>query len=255
VAGAAALLKAARPGLTTAQYKSLLVNTASPASGTVMQTGAGSLNMLAALQATAAVEPVAVDFSTGTSYPIVIRSIAISNVGAAPAVFEFTAIPQAGGPAPALTPGSLSLAPGQSGQVTVVLVADALPPGQYQGTINIDDTSNGLAIEAPYWYAVPSNVPAQITVLQTFKGASKGQQLVQNAVLFRVTDTSGIAMTSLQPVVTVISGGASVAGVTSADAFIPGAYSISLRPGPQGSTKTVLQVQAGDVSVDVTVPI
>jgi len=136
----------------------------------------------------------------------------------------------------------------------VTLSAAALPPGQYQGTIDIADTSSGVAIEAPYWYAVPSNIPAQITVLRISNGNLRGQQLA-NAVLFRVTDTSGIALTNIQPVVTVVSGAASVASVDSADNLIPGAYSISLHPGLQGSTKTVLQIRAGDVSMNVTVPI
>jgi subtilisin family serine protease len=254
VAGAAAMLKAATPGLTAAQYKSLLVNSASRASGTVVQTGAGSLNMLAALQATAAVAPVSVDFFVGNGSPVLARTIVISNVGAAATVFELTALPQAGGPAPALSPSSLSLAPGQSAQVMVALSAAALPPGQYQGMIDIADTSSGLAAHAPYWYAVPSDIPAQITVLQISKGNSQGQQL-RNVVLFRVTDTSGIELTNIQPVVTVVSGAASVDSVDLEDSFIPGAYSISLRPGLQGSsTKTVLQIQAGDVSMNVTVP-
>jgi minor extracellular serine protease Vpr len=253
VAGAAALLKAARPGLTNAQYKSLLVNTASPASGTIVQTGAGSLNMFAALQATAAVEPVAIDFFVGNGDPNVTGSLTVSNVSAVSTVFELTAVPQGGGPAPALTPSSVSLAPGQSAQVALKLSATALPPGQYQGTISIADTSNGVAIQAPYWYAVPSNIPAQITVLYISDSNPQIQQL-PGAVLFRVTDTSGIAQTNIQPVVTVISGASSVASVDLEDKIIPGAYGITLRPGPQGFTKTVLGIQAGDVSMNVTVP-
>ena len=48
VTGAAALLKAARPGLTAAQYRSLLVNSASPMEFSVQWTGAGRLNVSAA---------------------------------------------------------------------------------------------------------------------------------------------------------------------------------------------------------------
>src|SRR5207237_573129 len=54
VAGAAALLKAARPGLTAAQYRSLLINSATAVNADtppgVQQMGTGALNMLAALQ-------------------------------------------------------------------------------------------------------------------------------------------------------------------------------------------------------------
>ena len=252
VAGAAALLKAARPGLTNAQYKSMLVNTASPAPGGVAQSGAGILNMFNAVNAVAAVAPVAVDFFVGGGDPIVTRTLTVSNVGSASTTFALSVLPQNGGPAPRLSASSLTLAPGQSAPVAVNLTAAALPPGQYQGAILVADTSTGFTIQAPYWYAVPSNVPSQITLLQVSTSTGRGQQL-QNAVLFRVTDTSGIALTNIQPVATIASGPGLVSSVDSEDNIIPGAYSVTLR-GLQGSMKTVVTIQAGDVSMNVTIP-
>src|SRR5262249_5100422 len=99
VAGAAALLKSARPGLTNAQYKSLLVNAASPAAGTLMQTGAGTLNMFAALNATAAAAPTALDFFVGDGSPVLTQIFTISNAGSASTVFQLSVAPQAGAPA------------------------------------------------------------------------------------------------------------------------------------------------------------
>src|SRR6185437_4114480 len=64
VAGAAALIKQARPGLTAPQYRSLLINSAdrafsSPGSSAhIQQAGAGLLNVFAALNASATVSPV-----------------------------------------------------------------------------------------------------------------------------------------------------------------------------------------------------
>jgi subtilisin family serine protease len=62
VSGAAAVIKAARPGLTAAQYRSLLVNSAAPVSFPVQWTGAGFLDVNAALAGTVAVSPVSLSF-------------------------------------------------------------------------------------------------------------------------------------------------------------------------------------------------
>ena len=154
-----ALLKAARPGLTSAQYKSLIVNMAGAASGTAQQTGAGILDVFAALQGTAAAAPAALSFQSGGSSPNLSRNLTISNVGAAATVFQLSVAPLSGAPAPSLSATTFSLAPGASGQVTVNLSASSLQPGQYQGYILVADTSTGLAAQVPYWYAVSVRYP------------------------------------------------------------------------------------------------
>src|SRR6266851_5235262 len=69
LAGAAAVLKAARPGLTGDQYRSLLINTAGAWSGTAQETGAGILNLAAALRGTAAAFPTSLSFAKGDASP------------------------------------------------------------------------------------------------------------------------------------------------------------------------------------------
>ena len=91
VAGVAALLKSARPGLTTDQYRSLLINTASPISGTIQQHGAGSLNAGAALRSTLTAYPVALNFGTGGSEPSLERTLRITNTGTASETFALVA--------------------------------------------------------------------------------------------------------------------------------------------------------------------
>jgi subtilisin family serine protease len=72
-AGAAAVLKAARPGLTGQQYRSLLINSASPATvsdgvdATISQAGAGILNLAAAINGTAAAYPTSLNLGTGAA--------------------------------------------------------------------------------------------------------------------------------------------------------------------------------------------
>lgn len=68
VAGAAALIQAARPGLTSSQYASLLINSAVPivqdsgAPLTIQQSGAGFLNVLNALNSNIVVAPASISF-------------------------------------------------------------------------------------------------------------------------------------------------------------------------------------------------
>jgi minor extracellular serine protease Vpr len=246
VAGGAALLKAARPGLTAAQYRSLLINSASAASGTLQQTGVGILNMAAALNTTAAAAPATLSFQVKPS-----QVLTISNVSPGPAVFQLAAIPRAGAPAPALSASTVSLDPGASVQIGVNFTASTLPPGQYEGYIRVADLSSGVESHVPYWYATPSDIPVNITVLNASQGAVQTQS-GQDAVLFRVTDASGIAVTDIQPVVTVVSGSAVLNSVNSRNSLIPGAFGINLRLGPRRST-TVIRIQAGNVSKDVAV--
>lgn len=252
VAGAAAFLKSARPGLTNAQYKSLLVNSAGSAPGTVTQTGAGALNLSAALNATAAAAPTMIDFGKGGANPNLARALTISNTGAAPAAFELSAVPQGSAPIPALSGSALAMGPGESAQISLNLTASALSPGQYQGYIRIADTTAGREMRVPYWYAVPSGVPATITVLNLAQGSGQQAQR-QGALLFRVTDTAGIAMTNLQPAVTVVTGSATVSPVSLEDNLIPGAFAVTLRSTVRRIGSSVLRIRVGDVTKDVTV--
>ena len=252
VAGAAALLKAARPGLTNAQYRSLLINSAGAApSGTVLQTGAGILNMAAALNATAAAAPAELSFQVGDGNPNLSQSLTITNIGSSSTIFQLAAIPRGGAPPPALSSSSINLDPGASAQIAVNLMASALAPGQYEGYILAADTSTGLEAHVPYWYGVPSNTPAFITVLNANQGTVQAQS-GQDSVLFRVTDASGIALTNIQPVVTVVSGTGVLNSVNSRNSLIPGAFGINLRLGARRST-TVVQIQAGDITLQVPV--
>ncbi len=247
VAGAAALLKAARPGLTNAQYKSLLVNSASAGSGTAQQTGAGILDVFAALESTAALAPSALSFQAGGASPAVTRGLTITNVGAASTVFQLSTVPFAVGPSPSLSATTFSLAPGASGQVAVTLSASSLPAGQYQGYIQVTDTGTGLSEHVPYWYAVPSGVPVRITVLSATSASG---------ILFRVTDDAGIAVTDIQPVVSLVSGTATLGNVISRDAEIPGTFGVSLKGGGVKSMggMPVVKIAAGNVSAQVSVP-
>ncbi|HUJ20805.1 MAG TPA: S8 family serine peptidase [Bryobacteraceae bacterium] len=277
VAGAAALLQAARPGLTAAQYRSLLVNTASPGFASpgiparVQQAGTGTLDMLSAIQATSAASPASLSFGIGTGTVQQTKTLTISNVGTAAETFTIFAT-ERDAPSGPVPPGSrtaellatsgkqpsvnvattsLTLNPGASADVIVNLTGSGIGPGAYEGYVHVVGGSSGVEERVPYWYAVGSGVPGHITILDTATDATAGS-LTQDAALFRVTDANGITVPGASPKVTVIDGGGSVVGVVSDDSFFPGVFSLTVRLGPQAGNND-FQIQVGDLKQTVTI--
>ncbi len=255
VAGAAALVKAARPGLTAAQYRSLLINSADPASSgpgvpaTVQQGGAGLLDVLAAVNATAAVAPVSLSFNGSAS-----QTLTLWNVDVAPDTFQISVVPTNGAPAPQLPYASVQLDTGASVSISVQFPTDGLAPGDYEGYIDIEGSHSGVTARIPYWYAVPSGRPQAITVLYNAgdNGPLPAGSRQSQAVDFRITDSSGLVVNSVQPVVTAISGGGRVMSVDSIDIVVPGAWSTTVRLGATPGDN-VFQIQAGSVTATVTI--
>jgi minor extracellular serine protease Vpr len=259
VAGAAAVLKQARPGLTVDQYRSLLIDSASPAwldpstPARVQAAGAGMLNVLSALNATAAAAPVTLGFGTGGDINAVLN-LTISNVGAVADRFQLAVVPRdASSPTPALPQSSVQLAPGASASIPVSFQASALAAGQYEGFITIQGTQAGVATSIPYWYAVPSGQPGYITILYNVASggpATAGTRL-DDAVLFRVTDAAGLPMTQVAPVVTVVSGGGRVMSLSPVDS-VPNSFAIGVRLGTLPGSN-VFQIQVGALSASFTI--
>ena len=258
VAGAAAVVKQARPGLTADQYRSLLINSAAAASLTpgtaasVQQGGAGVLDVLAALNATVTAAPVSLSFGAGGSSVNATRSLTLTNVGTVSDTFQI-AVAAAGtsNPVPQLATATVQLNPGASFTMPVLFQADALAPGSYEGFINVQGTLSGVITHVPYWYGVTSNQPAHITVLQNAGSAAAGSRVV-NAVIFRVTDAAGLPVTTPQPSVTAMTSGAQAGSLASLDPEIPGAFTFTARLAPQAGNN-VYQIQSGDLTATVTI--
>ena len=251
VAGAAAVLKAARPGLTAAQYRSLLINSAARICCTTQQVGAGSLDLSAALRSTAALLPVSLSFGAGGPDGIVTRNLTISNVGASTETFLLSAVARNGGPVPAFSRDSVQLDAGASAGVTVTFAAAGLTAGAYEGFVSVQGTASGIEMRVPYWYGVPSGVPRYITVLDE-QSSGRAGALVSDAVLFRITDAAGLLAEGLTPEVSVVSGGGTVVSVRSRQGISPGAFGLNVRLGPR-SGANVFRIQAGDMTRDVTI--
>jgi subtilisin family serine protease len=256
VAGAAAVVKSARPGLTAAQYRSLLVNTAEPAwsePGTragVQRAGAGNLDLLAAVSSTAAAAPVSLSFGVSAGTFLLMRELTVWNVGTAADTFTLSVAPLRGNAVPELGVASVELEPGASATVPVSFGGEGLGPGEYEGAIEIRGSMSTAAIRTPYWHGVASGRPRNVTIVWTRTTAGAAGSTVSDAVLFRVTDEAGVPVAEL-PSIQPIAGGGDFAGLRVLGNS-PFAYSVSFRLGPRPG-ENVFRIQAGDVSRDVTV--
>ncbi|MBI3471397.1 MAG: S8 family serine peptidase, partial [Candidatus Solibacter usitatus] len=171
VAGAAALIKSARPGLSAAQYRSLLINSAAAVqtlSGQtpgVQQAGAGLLDVQAALQSTVTAYPASLSFGAGGGDARTSRVVTITNAGANTETFVISAVPRSEGPVPTVPAGTIELAAGASLDLPVTWSGSGLAAGAYEGYLTITGTSSGTQARLPYWYAATTFTPANVTVL------------------------------------------------------------------------------------------
>jgi hypothetical protein len=248
VSGAAAVIKAARPGLTAAQYRSLLVNSAAPVSFPVQWTGAGFLNVSAALASTVAVSPVSLSFGTGANTVDTTRELTITNLAEADDTFTLSVSPAAGATL-SLTADSVRIAAAASQTIPVRLGGSALSSGEYQGTVRIRGTQSGVDAVVPYWYGVPDRIPKFVAQLAVpYAGSPDSAQ----DIYFRVTDLAGLPLPDAAPVVKVVGGFGSILGLQSLDGESPGVFHAIVLLGPQDGPNE-FEIDAGPASGRITI--
>jgi hypothetical protein len=247
VAGAAAVLRSARPGLTVDQYRSLLIDSAGPIAGTLQQRGAGLLNLGASLTATATVFPAILSFGSGTVSPDLSRTLLITNAGLSGETFSV--LTEGSSPQPSVENSVFTLAPGSSVDLNVRWKASSLPDGAYEGVLRIV-SSTGREIRVPWWYGATYGRPAAIAILDGITSARRNSTS-RDAILFRVVDAAGLPVTgSAVQVTTVVGDG--LASVASRDSDVPGLYAAEVRLGPLAGPN-VFRIQAGDAVAEVTI--
>jgi len=249
-AGAAAVLKAARPGLTMQQYRSLLINSASPATNgpgvaaTVQQAGAGVLNVAAALSGTVAAYPTSLNFGTGPGSINNALNLVLSNTGTAGDTFSIQILPTGNSPAPALSTNTVQLDPNASQTISATVNASGLAPGEYQGYLQVSGTTSSTLATIPYWFAVPGSDPEGIAILyQDFY--DQAGLLATEAIIIRITDVAGLPYTGpVIPSASISQGGGSVRSLYRIG-DIPGTYAIDIRA---GSSTMEIDIAAGGVT-------
>ena len=212
VSGSIALVKAARPGLTALQYKSLIVNSAPEldqyTDGSIAPpelAGAGILNVMNALQNELAAAPASLNFAaaatTGGSASIraaaspaaaaVTQPVTLTNVGSASDTFTVS-VTSVDNIAPAgVDTSSFSLDPGATQTVNVSLNTTGLPPGTYHGFIVITGTQTQISTRIPYWYGVLGSTVQNINILNSplFDTAGDTTQII-----FRSADAANMPL-------------------------------------------------------------
>jgi subtilisin family serine protease len=257
VAGAAAVLKGALPGLTSAQYRSLLIDSAGPAylvPGTPAgfeQAGAGTLDLAAAINATAAVSPATLSFGAGRSDITATQTLTLSNVGAASDTFQLSAASDNDGPVPQLAVNTIQLGAGGSAPVTVSFEATGLAPGQYTGHITIQGSNSAVGTRVPYWYGVPSQQPHYLTRLYAAPGGQAGTSL-PDATLFRISDESGLPVTAIAPTASVVAGDGQVTSVRTLNSILPNVFTLNVRLGKTPGLN-VFRISAGGLTLDISI--
>jgi hypothetical protein len=216
----------------------------------MQQAGAGLLDADAALRSTVTAYPSSLSLGAGSADAQVNRTLTLTNLGAAMETFTIAAAPQSGDAAPAIA-GTIEMAAGASVNLPVSWNAAGQAPGTYQGVITITGASSGTRIKVPYWYAVATDVPANITILDSTDSGRRGS-LQRQAVMFRITDVSGLNLTGAHPEVTAVSGGGTARGVVSYDSDVPGLFGVDVQLGPVAGTN-VFRIQAGDVTVEISI--
>ena len=252
-AGAAAVLKAARPGLASDDYRSLLINSTSPmiltngSTANVMAAGSGILNLKNALSSTIAAAPVSLSFGAGEGTLDGSREFTLKNLGAEPATWNLT-IDSANNTKPVLSAETLAgetltVGPGESAPLKLSFLAEGLAAGAFQGFVNVQDTATGVTTRIPYWYAVTGGAPATMALLSDPDTASAFEQI---SLIVRSHDAAGLPLPDVEPIVTPVLGGGTVDNVLRAPGrSYPNSWRITMHLGPSGPHQ--FRIQIGDV--------
>ncbi|HWZ31004.1 MAG TPA: S8 family serine peptidase [Bryobacteraceae bacterium] len=277
VAGSIALVKAARPGLTGAQYKSLIVNSASEfdqyTDGSVappQSAGAGILNAMNALQNNLVASPTSINFAARTTSVTTSGSsmmptdgtaaqgsasqtVTLTNVGSGSDSFSVSIQTLGNGPAPTVDTTSFSLGAGMSQVVNVALNTGSLAPGQYHGFLLITGSQTSVVTRIPYWFGVSGNAVQQIELLLFPQVSSTG---FAETIYFRAADVAGVPFEPAgNPTVTTTNARARVVDVQ-AVGDIPGTFATDIvvgRPDANGVNTFTITVDGTNINFIVFV--
>ena len=171
VAGAAALVKPAHPSYTAAQVKSALANSAAPAlldgnaPARSIATGAGRLNIPAAMASSLTVAPVSVSFGAVTGGLGSPRTVNITNTGSAAAGIQLTVSRRDADSSTSIivAPAAFNLSPGQSQSIAISLTGRVPAAGIYEGSVAL--SGGTVPLQIAYRYVVGDGKPFQLTPL------------------------------------------------------------------------------------------
>ena len=257
VAGAAAVLMSARPGLTAAQYKSLLIDSAPRlnwSTGTLVDPqigGSGKLDLSRSLQNPTAATPATLSFQAVNGTYSLTKSLVVTNLGADTDTFTISAqAVNLDGAVPSFDTQPFTLSKGASKTVEIKMAATDPAAGEYHGFLEIAGTKSTVTSRVPYWLGVRGSAAKYIAVLNAVDSTrrSLGDEV---SVLFRVLDAAGMPMDAGTPEIATTAPRASVIDV-SPTGNIPGTYTAILRAGrADANGENVFTISAGGKTRDI----
>jgi uncharacterized protein (TIGR03437 family) len=174
LAGAAALVKQAQPGLTPLQVKSVLVNSATltgvlnqagTAPAGIADVGSGLLQAQNAVVAPVLFVPSTVSFGLLSGALAAAQTLTVTNNSAAPLTLSFSVSPITSAAATQVLVNNssnptLALAAGKSSSIAVSLSGSVPAAGRYEGVINVSGAP--IPLHIPYSFLVPNRTAYDI---------------------------------------------------------------------------------------------
>ncbi|MBI4904269.1 MAG: S8 family serine peptidase [Acidobacteria bacterium] len=255
VAGAAAALKASRPGLTVAQYRSLLINSAAAAlrsddtPTTVVEGGTGRMDLAAANASTVAVSPTSLNFGYGEAAKNTL-DLTLWNLGASGDTFTVSVMPGVGSSAPVLTADTVTVEAGASSDLKSLVDTTSLTPGEYSGYLQVSGTQGQPVAKIPYWFAVTGTPLKAISVVYS-DASNSARAASSQAVIVRLLDEAGLPYTGTEvPSARVLTAGTVTRIYRYGD--FPGTYALDVR---MGTSDLAVSISAGAVTQTAVIPV
>ncbi len=233
-AGAAAVVKSARPALDAAGVRSALVNTAmampEDAAAWMQKNGAGLLDVEAAVQARLVASKAALSFgATPDGKKPEPQILQVKQTGDEPETYWIYIQHRRGPVIPSLSAEMVELQPGGEAEIRIEWPEEAPGAGTYEGYIVFEAASSGRTLRVPYWRAVTRNEPRNFAILRALPSARRGAT-VRDALLFRVVDESGVPLHVEQFDIEILEGGIATV-IRDYDEFSPGLYGLTVELG------------------------
>lgn len=218
VAGAAALVWEAFPTLSSREVSSALVNSARQAvfegdePARLRSSGAGVLDIGAALRPTASVTPSSIAFGDvrSASFPIR-KELTVRNKSASRQSFRVTVDPRdesgsASVQVVGLRSGEVRLEPHGTAQLQVSLTGGRPPPGSYEGRIRLTSASGNGGIQIPYLFVVGDNEPFNSLKISGGSAVGIRGEAETTSLTARVTDQYGVPVAGRRVTFEVVQG-------------------------------------------------
>ena len=257
IAGVAALVKQANPGLSALQIRSAIVNTATQdvsdsavsnngAPASVLAVGAGKADAAAALTTNVAANPVSASFGILQASKLPLnQAIQLTNTGKTPLSLTLSlnrrsAENQA---KTAIDRPNLALAPGQTGTVNITLTGTLPNPGIYEGFLTVQ--GGAVPVQIPYVYVVGDGVPFSIApVLGDGDDGNVGQSPAIGVIVLQLMDRYGVPVPNAPVHFTIAAGGGALRNQDSST-DIYGFAGAQVTLGPTPGTNTFVATAGG----------